>query len=238
MWCTPCTIRMDLFPQSVQLKFFLSQKTLAGSACWSLHSHMQLKVGVRHCFPTPLLFTWWFITVPHEWVWLWSNAVSGCDCGVMLSTAFTPVWGCSEMILTPSLDLVTISGILFLIAKHRVDLAFIHCSPKDFPWRVWHLCGRNTPKRTQIQVHLLERLSEALTYRIWAVLFGSPLDCVLSDFLLLLNSIHHIIIPILRSGVPHNCSQGQQSLMVLLSVAALYRKARTEKNLGNVWKRR
>lgn len=81
---TPCTIRMDLFPQAVQLKFLLSRETLEESACWSPHSHMQLKVDVRHCFLTPALLTAWFIVVPH---------IVGCDWGSNAANSHHPGMG-------------------------------------------------------------------------------------------------------------------------------------------------
>lgn len=119
--------KWDACPQAVQLKFLLSRETLAESACRSLHSHLQLKEGVRHCFPTLLLFTGCFITVLH---------MSGCDCGSNAARSFTPMWGCSVVILTPSLRLLSISGILFLIPVHTVDLACVPRSPEDFPRQV------------------------------------------------------------------------------------------------------
>lgn len=63
--------------------------------------------------------------------------------------------------------------------------------------------------------------------------FGSPLDTVLKVVFRLLDSVQHISISILRSAVTHNCSQGQPSMMVVLAVAILNRKARTERNMGN-----
>lgn len=148
----------------------------------------------------------------HEWMWLWSSAAHSLHpCVGMIrgdfnsfSRPFVYLWHS-----LPDSHAQSGFGFHSLLSQ---ELPLI--SVKD-------LFGKNILKRTQILVHLLERLSEALTYRIWAVLLGSPLGSVLRDFFFLLNSMHHIIIPVLRSDVPHNCSQEQWSLLVLFSSCSL-----------------
>lgn len=136
----------------------------------------------------------------------------------------------------------SLSAILGMIPPQGVDLAFIYSSPEDFtdsPFlqalSISDLFGRSITKRTQ------NAGSAVRKGVIWgtdpeqnlSVFFGSPLDTVLKVVFRLLDSDQHISISILRSAVAHNCSQVQPSMMVVLAVAILNRKARTERNMGN-----